>query len=331
VVGTLSTIDPDASNTFTYTLATGTGSTDNAAFNISGNQVRATASLDFETKSSYSVRIRSTDQDGLFTEKAFTITVIDVNEAPTAVLLSPAARSLPDSTSTAERFKLADITLTDDGLGTNSLSLSGSDAGSFEIMGTELFLRAGVKLDGLSKPAYAVTVEASDATLPGSPQSAVFSLSVVTSGIEVADGQSVADTTVRSGDFRLVKRGAGALILDLANTHSGGTVVEAGEVVVRNPLALSSGSLIVQAGAKVTLEIGTRRVSLPAMTVAGSGTLDLGTGSVAISVGRLRSGGASWPDRVRPEQRRLDRIGNHEPKRPRCGIPGGRLPCSARR
>jgi formylglycine-generating enzyme required for sulfatase activity len=78
VVGTLSTTDPDAGNTFTYTLVAGTGDTDNALFNISGSQLRATASLDFETKSSYSVRVRAFDQGGLFTEKQFTITVTDI-------------------------------------------------------------------------------------------------------------------------------------------------------------------------------------------------------------------------------------------------------------
>ena len=52
-IGTLSTTDVDASNTFTYTLVSGTGDTDNAAFNISGSSLRITASPDFETKSSY--------------------------------------------------------------------------------------------------------------------------------------------------------------------------------------------------------------------------------------------------------------------------------------
>jgi ELWxxDGT repeat protein len=79
-VGTLSTIDPDADDSFTYTLVSGTGGSDNAAFNISGNQLRATAGLDFEAKSNYTVRVRSTDQGGLWTEKVFTITVTDVAE-----------------------------------------------------------------------------------------------------------------------------------------------------------------------------------------------------------------------------------------------------------
>ena len=60
----------------------GTGSTGNGAFNISGSTLRATSSLDFEAQSSYSVRIRTTDQGGLFFEKAFTINVTNVNEAP---------------------------------------------------------------------------------------------------------------------------------------------------------------------------------------------------------------------------------------------------------
>ncbi|NBS66709.1 MAG: hypothetical protein EBT33_20650, partial [Betaproteobacteria bacterium] len=45
VVGNLSSTDVDAGNTFTYTLVSGTGDTDNATFNVSAGQLRATASL----------------------------------------------------------------------------------------------------------------------------------------------------------------------------------------------------------------------------------------------------------------------------------------------
>ena len=79
-VGTLSTTDPDLGNAFTYRLVSGAGDTDNAAFNITSALLRATSSFNFEAKSSYSIRIRSTDQGGLFTEKAFIITVTDVTE-----------------------------------------------------------------------------------------------------------------------------------------------------------------------------------------------------------------------------------------------------------
>ncbi|WP_254508784.1 cadherin domain-containing protein [Anatilimnocola floriformis] len=76
-VGNFTTTDPDTGNTFTYSLVPGTGSTGNGAFNISGNTLRATASLDFDTQSIYSIRVRSTDQGGASFEEVFTITVTD--------------------------------------------------------------------------------------------------------------------------------------------------------------------------------------------------------------------------------------------------------------
>ncbi|MDA9555519.1 T9SS type A sorting domain-containing protein [Pelobium sp.] len=84
-VGTLSSTDPDASNTFTYTLVAGTGSTDNASFNISGSSLRITNSPDFETKSSYAIRVRTTDQGSLTFEKQFTITINDLDDTPPTV------------------------------------------------------------------------------------------------------------------------------------------------------------------------------------------------------------------------------------------------------
>ncbi len=88
IVGTLTTTDPDSGNTFTYSLVSGTDSADNSSFAIVGNQLQAAASFNFETKSAYSIRVRSTDQGGLSTEQMFTITVTDVNEAPTNIILS---------------------------------------------------------------------------------------------------------------------------------------------------------------------------------------------------------------------------------------------------
>jgi hypothetical protein len=81
--GTLSTTDPDLGDAFTYALVTGTGDTDNALFAISGNQLTSTEPFDYESKSSYSVRVKSTDSGGLFVEQALTITVTDVNDPPT--------------------------------------------------------------------------------------------------------------------------------------------------------------------------------------------------------------------------------------------------------
>ena len=81
VVGAFSSTDPDGSGTYTYTLVSGTGDTDNSSFNISGSNLRASEAFDYETKSSYSIRVRSTDADGSgYFEKPFTITINDVTE-----------------------------------------------------------------------------------------------------------------------------------------------------------------------------------------------------------------------------------------------------------
>jgi hypothetical protein len=81
-IGTFTTTDPDAGNTFTYALVGGAGSTDNASFTISGNTLQSNAVFDFETKSSYAIRVRTTDQGGLSFEQTFTVSVTNGNDAP---------------------------------------------------------------------------------------------------------------------------------------------------------------------------------------------------------------------------------------------------------
>jgi hypothetical protein len=81
-VGALGTRDPDAGDTFVYALTNGTGGADNGSFNISGSNLLTAASFNYEIKSNYSIRVRSADQGGLFTQKVFAISVADVDETP---------------------------------------------------------------------------------------------------------------------------------------------------------------------------------------------------------------------------------------------------------
>ncbi len=81
-VGTLSATDPDAGDTHTFALVSGTGSTDNTSFTISGASLRLTPVADYETKASYALRVRATDAGGLWVERALTVTVTDVSEIP---------------------------------------------------------------------------------------------------------------------------------------------------------------------------------------------------------------------------------------------------------
>lgn len=84
VVGTFSTVDLDEQDTFAYTFAAGDGDEDNGSFSIAvlGNTLTIRTKPDYETKDSYSIRVRSTDSGGLHVEKIFTIHILDLDEAP---------------------------------------------------------------------------------------------------------------------------------------------------------------------------------------------------------------------------------------------------------
>jgi len=77
-VGALAAMDYSPSDTFTYALVAGPGSSDNSKFKISGNQLLTNAILDFETKPLLSVRIQVTDSGGNTFVKVFQITVTNV-------------------------------------------------------------------------------------------------------------------------------------------------------------------------------------------------------------------------------------------------------------
>ena len=79
-VGQFTTTDTNTGDTFTYTFSTGVGDGDNASFSIDGNTLKTADVFDYETKSSYSVRIRSTDSGGLTFEDTFEITITDFDE-----------------------------------------------------------------------------------------------------------------------------------------------------------------------------------------------------------------------------------------------------------
>ena len=74
VVGNFNTTDPDSNNTFTYSLISGAGSGDNDLFTIEEKNLKINVSPNFETKPSYNIRVRTTDQDGLFLDKPLNIT-----------------------------------------------------------------------------------------------------------------------------------------------------------------------------------------------------------------------------------------------------------------
>ncbi|MEC4266955.1 cadherin repeat domain-containing protein, partial [Flagellimonas halotolerans] len=77
VVGSFSTSDADVSDTHDYAIVSGSGDTDNASFTINGGNLEAVEVFDYETKTSYSIRISTKDPEGNSFEKIFTINILD--------------------------------------------------------------------------------------------------------------------------------------------------------------------------------------------------------------------------------------------------------------
>ena len=79
-VGTFSTTDPDAGDSHAYTFC---GGMDDASFTIEGDTLKTAVVFDYETKSRYSICIRSTDSTGLSVTSTFAIDVNDLFDTPT--------------------------------------------------------------------------------------------------------------------------------------------------------------------------------------------------------------------------------------------------------
>jgi len=161
------------------------------------------------------------------------------NQAPTALALTGALagvgkNEVAENTAITTRLKVADIAITDDGLGSNTLSLSGADQDLFEIDGNALYLKAGTALDYEAKTSYAVTVQVQDSTVSNSTAlSQNFSLQVTdvneapTNTVPAAQTVNQDTTLVISGlSVADVDADTGTISVTLSVSH--GTIQVAG-------------------------------------------------------------------------------------------------------
>ncbi|MBM3967307.1 MAG: hypothetical protein FJ308_19920, partial [Planctomycetes bacterium] len=148
-------------------------SLDSANFSIVGSELRfrSVTPLDYETKNLYRVVVQV--DDAAFSgfpdaSQTFSLSIGDVNEAPTEVRLSNAVTFIQETNDVSPGQKVANITIIDDAIGTNVVSLAGADAAWFEVAGNQLNLKSGALLNYEVKPSYSVIVRASDPTIAGS-------------------------------------------------------------------------------------------------------------------------------------------------------------------
>ncbi|WP_207424265.1 cadherin domain-containing protein [Desertivirga brevis] len=86
LVGNLQGVDPDGDLNFVYSLVAGTGSTDNAYFQITDNKLSLAKKLDYEVKEFYSLRVKADDGKGGTVEKVLTVTALNENDTAPVVL-----------------------------------------------------------------------------------------------------------------------------------------------------------------------------------------------------------------------------------------------------
>lgn len=141
------------------------------------------------------------------------VTVTPPPNQKATLALQNVVTPLPEATSTTNRVKLADIVVSDDGLGTNTLALTGADAALLEIYDGDLYLRAGTKLDYSSNPQLNATVTVDDTTISGSPDGSIVAT------INIANNNLLPANLTTPEDTPLDLTGARAIVL--GNVPSG--------------------------------------------------------------------------------------------------------------
>ncbi|WP_425393071.1 cadherin domain-containing protein [Ekhidna sp.] len=194
-IGSFATFGEDLSGSFTYDLVAGSGSDDNASFDISSDQLLVNSSLDFETQDSYSIRVM-VDDGSLTFEKAFTITVNDVSEAPTDLTLS--ANSIAENNQIGDVIGAMSTTDEDAGESFTYSLVSGAgdtDNASFSIVGNEL--QAAEVFDFETQNSYSIRIETNDGN--GGAFSKSFTIAVVNQNESILVANPIADQDLDEG------------------------------------------------------------------------------------------------------------------------------------
>ena len=227
-VVTLSSSDPDASNIFIYSLVSGTGSTDNSAFSIIGNQLKINASPDFETKSSYSIRVRTTDQGGLLFEKNMSFTVNNLNEAPTNLTASTTAfNENITAGSTVVTLSSSDPDVSNIFIYSLVSGTGSTDNSAFSIIGNQLKINASPDFE--TKTSYSIRVRTTDQGGLLFEKNLTFSVNNLTETVSSSTTTTLAlnkDTLLLTGSSNI--NGTGNNANNTITGNSGNNILDGG-------------------------------------------------------------------------------------------------------
>ena len=109
LVALLNADDFDIDDSLTFSLVAGEGDVDNHLFVVDDDQLLMIGSADFESQSSFSVRLQAADRGGLFVVDSFQLNVEDINDSPSSITAS----TLFINADAPARSTVADITTND--------------------------------------------------------------------------------------------------------------------------------------------------------------------------------------------------------------------------
>ena len=255
----------EASLTYTWS-ATGPAS---VAFSVNGTNTAKSTVATFSMAGSYVLTATITDGRGAMATSAVNVTV---NQKITTIAVTPGIVTV--SVGGTQQFTGVALDQFASRLSTQP-TLTWLTSGGGAVTPTGLF----------TAPLTAATSTVAASALFVTGRATVTT--TVDQAISVATGQTVTESGGRSGAGALIKRGGGTLVLAGANSYTGGTIVEEGELVIRDVAALGGGRLEVRAGARVTLDIGLGQLTLPVLMMDLLGRIDLGTGRLSIAAGGI--------------------------------------------
>ncbi len=182
VVGTLTATDPNVSDTHTFMLVSGAGSTDNSSFTLgAGGQLQIQTLADREARSSYSIRVRATDSGAgsLTFEKALTITIQDRNDVMPIIT---AGQTFSIAEHSAANTLVGTLTASDSDVSATTFSswtlLLGNVGSAFSLDPSSGQLRVThpSAIDFESRSSYTLTLVVSDGVNTSNPETVTVNL-----------------------------------------------------------------------------------------------------------------------------------------------------------
>ena len=231
VIGTLSALDPEG-GAITWSLRGASAS----LFRLEGNTLYSAQSFDHEQAAAIGLTVIAIDAAGNTTEQQVTINVGNVNEAPSAILLSGSG---PISEGTKVGTALGNLSAADPEGGPLTYELLDTAGGTFALQGSTLFLAKPLDFEMASS--HAVLVRVTDGT--GLSYAQVLTVQVAdvaegaangTPGADDLGGTSGSDTLSGGGGNDVLSGGSGKDTLlggkgsDKLDGGTGGDVLRGG-------------------------------------------------------------------------------------------------------